>query len=154
MNDEILAYLPPGWLLIVATLMVTAFTASRLTEAYDGFAKVLGPLGRYWRNRAIKRQEELEARAKVLGREVAREIAYEVVPPDYEALRQSLLRVLERVSAMEEVEAINQAYLIEDAKWHLTVDVSLAERGVAVPPRLTYTEFAAKYKVGWRPGNK
>lgn len=137
----------PTWLVwVFLTLLVLGFVGARLVEAYPLAAKVIPFLGRYWRNRAKRRDEVIEERAK----ELAAEITENMKPPDYEA---TMRHINHRLQLIEFSEEINQAYLIEDAKWHWAADIVIAETGsiLRFPPRISYSEFSRKYREGWRP---
>lgn len=140
----------------IVGLIVFAFIGSRLAEAYEGFAKVLGPLGTYWRRRADERKKRDRADLKVLAREVVSEIRpadYEQLQNDLALMQKQLERMMRRVADMQMTEDVNQAYLIHDTEFHFILDQMLAERGIKPPKRIPYREFAVKYRQGWRLGD-
>jgi hypothetical protein len=148
---DLLAYVPTWvtpFILITASVL---FFVTRFSEAFEGALKVVPVFGKYWRKRALERQEDKNAELMQL----AESLVSKLPRPDYEVLCQELEHVKQRLQYMESMELINQAYLIEDAKWHNHVDVAWGEDPdphFALPPRLPYTEFVRKWRdEKWRP---
>jgi hypothetical protein len=148
---DLLAYVP-SWvtpfILVAASVL---FFVTRFSEAYEGFLKMVPIFGKHWRKRALKRREIKNAEIM----ELAQSLVGKMPRPDYEVLSQELEHVKQRLQYMESMELINQAYLIEDAKWHNHVDVAWGEDPdphFSLPDRLPYTEFVRKWRdEKWRP---
>lgn len=137
----------PSWLIwIVLGVMLLGFLGARLSEAYPWVAKLIPVLGGMWRRRAQREEQKIEDRAK----ELAEEISGGMKPPDFD---RRIVELEHRLQLLEFSEEVNQAYLIEDAKWHWSADITIAEAALAVKflPRVPYSEFARKYREGWRP---
>jgi hypothetical protein len=136
--------------------MFAAFVLSKIAEASEAFAKLFGPLGRYWRRKV--EQDKAERTQEIHSEAIAAvQSAMDKMDkrPDYKALKTQLETILLRVEEMEKTEVINTAYLIEDAKWHRITELTLAEKfgelEFTLPPRVSYTEFADAYRKqhGW-----
>lgn len=142
----------PTWAAPTIVFVVVAiYILARASEAYEGIAKLVPIFGKYWHNKAADKDRQIQERASKL----ALDIAAKIKPPDYEALSVQVTHLTALVEAMEITQGINQAYLVEDAKWHLLVDVAAAEAKewtLHLPPRLAYSEFSRKWREeGWRP---
>jgi hypothetical protein len=157
MSEQLLSHLPSALLYVVVFVVFLGFTLSRLAEASEAFAKVFGPLGRYWRRRVeqektdrIHDEAERKTAIKDETQQFLRTVMSDIKPPDYDSLKKQLINVLERVADMEVTERINTAYLIEDAKWHRETDLALAEQGILkhpLPERKSYSEFQQAWRL-------
>lgn len=141
----------PGWSLwVVFSVFLFWFIGSRAAEGSEGFAKIIGPLGTYWRKRASHRANGHRADIK----KIAREVIDEAHPRDYEQMRGDLARLTERVTRMQEQEDMNSAYLVYDTAWHFEYDQLLAEHGIiGATQRIAYRVFAHKFRGGFRLGD-
>jgi hypothetical protein len=150
LDFDFLEHVPP-WtapFLLFATILF--FFVSRFAEAYEGFAKLIPIFGKHWRARRLAEEKQKEAQVM----ELAEALVSRLPRPDYDVLAQEMQHVKIRLQYMETMELINQAYLIEDAKWHAYVDIILEEKDIALdfPPRISYTEFVRKWRdEKWRP---
>lgn len=151
LSFDLLAHVPDWIAPFILVAVTILFFVSRFAEAYEGVAKMIPILGKHWRKRALKNRQKRESEIASLVDTVADRIPR----PDYEALSQELEHVKLRLQYMESMELINQAYLIEDAKWHNHVDVAWGEDPdphFVLPDRLAYTEFVRKWRdEKWRP---
>ena len=144
----------PSWAAPFILFAVMAyFFVSRFSEASESVAKLVPIFGKYWHKRGLRREQEKENQIMELVETVARRLPPR---PDYEVLSQEMDRIRVRLQYMESMELINQAYLIEDAKWHAHVDISWKEHPCArcdlLPARVSYTEFVRKWRdENWRP---
>lgn len=145
----------PQWLIyIVMPVILVAFICSKLAEAFEGFAKAFGPLGRHWRRKIDQaREDQITAFKEEAKKAVDSELGI-AWKAEYASLKQQLIDVLDRVAEMERNEDIYDAYLIQDAEWHRQINIQLAENGMLHPPlpeRSPFTEFREEYrlKCGW-----
>lgn len=148
---DFLAYLPNWAAPVILVLVMVFFFISRFAEAYDGVAKMVPIIGKHWRKRGLRRDQEKERQIMTL----AETLVDRMPRPDYEVLSQEMEHVKQRIQYMEAMELINQSYLIEDAKWHNHVDIAWREAQTPpfdLPPRINYTEFVRKWRdENWRP---
>lgn len=151
--DPVMDQLPSWALILVAALAFLNFLFARIAEAYEGFARLFGPLGRRWRRKGLLRAEvhrkEVQAEARVL----AREIAGEIEPPDYQEMGRRLNNMDRRVKALEESDEIQRAFIAYDADWHFDDEMAAVGRPECQPAaRLAFSRFRELYRGGWRPG--
>lgn len=154
MSEQLFQLLPQAVVYLVLVVFVVGFLGSQFAQASEGFAKLIGPLGKFWRRKQEDERRERKETIRNETRDFIQTVMHDIKPPDYESLKRQLVNVLERVAEMEQTEQINTAYLIQDAEWHRETDMKLAEAGLLTPPlpaRLPYTEFARKWQTGWRP---
>lgn len=141
----------PGWMApVILVVVMVFFFVSRFAEAYDGVAKMVPIIGKHWRKRGLRREQEKENQIMNL----AETLVDRMPRPDYEVLSQEMEHIKHRIQYMEAMELINQSYLIEDAKWHNHVNVLWEENDVPfdLPERISYTEFVRKWRdEDWRP---
>lgn len=154
MSEHLAELLPPTLLYIALAAFFFGFVGAQLSQAFEGFAKLLGPLGRYWRRKMDREQE--------VALEVFHQKAKEAVnselgiarKAEYASLKDQLVNVLQRLADMERNEAVAEAYLVIDAEWHRDVNLMLAQEGLLkapLPGRMSYFEFADQYRTarGW-----
>lgn len=154
MPDHLFTLLPQVFVYLVLVVFVVGFVGSQLAQASEGFAKVFGPLGRYWRR---KLNQERNDRIEEFRREAKLAVDSElgvVRKAEYASLKQQLIDVLDRVAEMERNEVIYQAYTVEDAEWHRSINIKLAEMGVLespLPDRIPFSQFNEQYRKarGW-----
>ena len=147
---DLFKYLP-GWMApVILIVIMVFFFVSRFAEAYDGVARMVPIIGKHWRKRGLRREQEKEQQIMTL----AETLVDRMPRPDYEVLAQEMEHVKQRLQYMESMELLNQSYLIEDAKWHSYVDIMLEEKDLdfELPGRISYTEFVRKWRDdNWRP---
>lgn len=149
------ALLPPWALLAVVVFVLLAYTLPRIAEASEALARLMGPVGRYWRDRGQRRdrrhQEELQKEAKQL----AKQIVAEVQPVDYQEMGRQLENMDRRVRTLERSNEVQKAFIVYDAEWHFDDELSSVGHPDCKPAfRLTFDRFEALYEQGWRPGQE
>jgi hypothetical protein len=64
-------------------------------------------------------------------------------------------RTLQKIEVIQEHLEVATAYLVDDADWHCTADIIIAENYpkllTLLPARIPFTEFKRRWKMGWRP---
>jgi len=136
--------MPPWVLGLVAIAVIAALVLPRLAEASAAAAKLLGPIGRYWRRRGQQRR-----------------IVAEITPADYQEMGRRVTNLDGRVRALESsnkvlerVNEVQQAYIVYDAQWHFEDELSAVGKPDCKPAaRLTFNRFEDLYSDGWRPGS-
>jgi hypothetical protein len=157
MNDllKLAGSLGHNWLTVVTAVIVIWLVVTRIVETSEGAAKILGPLGRNISNSVKNR----EARYRADVAEQAKTIALDVLPKvsqptDYGVVKEQLTNVMDRVTDLEIENRAMRAFIIFDEEWHFRFDLLAVSQGVAyaeLPERISWTEFLAKWKAGWRP---
>ncbi|AJA43330.1 hypothetical protein VC60_gp29 [Mycobacterium phage Sbash] len=149
----LISQLPPWILLALAALVLLAYALPRIAEASASLAKLMGPIGRYWRNRGLRRAAERDAELQAEARELAKQIVAEVTPPDYAEMGRRLANMERRVVSLEESDQIQRAFIVYDEEWHFNDALSAVGRPDCAPaPRLTHNQFKRLWRAGWRPG--
>ncbi|OCB43951.1 hypothetical protein A5721_22950 [Mycobacterium vulneris] len=149
----LMSQLPPWVLLAVAILVLLAYTLPRIAEASSTLAKLMGPIGRYWRKRGLLRAAERDAELQKEAKELAKQIVAEVTPPDYAEQGRQLANMDRRVKTLEESDQIQRAFIVYDEEWHFNDALSAVGRPDCAPaPRLTHNQFKKHWRAGWRPG--
>lgn len=121
--------LAPEWLVMIVIIVAVVSWVGRIaSEASASWAKVLGPLGRRWRERGIARQEvraeERTARMADLT--------------DMTRQRDALESALDHCRASQsEV----WDYLVYDVDWHRQFRLAAAENGCEVPPHQSFMRW-------------
>lgn len=156
-DRALLAMLPPWALYLVLLVVIAALVLPRLAEASDAAAKLLGPIGRYWRRRGQQRNRqhnaEVQAEARQLAEEIVAKISPAPTPADYEEMRRRLGNMDDRVKELENENGVNRAYIVYDAEWHWEDELAAVGRPDCKPaPRLSIAQFEELYRTGWRPG--
>ncbi|AII28178.1 hypothetical protein VC74_gp30 [Mycobacterium phage Sparky] len=150
----LMSQLPPWILLVVAVLVLIAYTLPRIAEASSTLAKLMGPIGRYWRRRGRVRAQERDAELQAEAKELAKLIVQEVTPPDYAEMGRRLANMERRVLSLEESDQIQRAFIVYDEEWHFNDALSAVGRPDCAPaPRLTHNQFKRYWRAGWRPGD-
>lgn len=156
MYHDFLNWLPKTVLFGVGGVVLTALVLSRLVEGRKYLADLFGPPGR-WLHRRHEHNELL--RSEERKREL-REVLFDKDAPDYRALKRrtdalyKLVKTLEaeivKLKIVEKINAANwdmtSAYLREDAHWHITAGVAIAEQGIELPEHRSYTKFCVDYR--------
>lgn len=119
----------PSWLVWgVAIVVGLNFALKTLAETSESWAKVLGPLGRRWREIGQKRQQERsdlrEVRAADLA-DVTRQRDY------FEARAQRCDADLN----------VREDYIAYDAKWHRETNLKAIEAGCEMPPHTSFRQW-------------
>lgn len=149
----LLSDLPPSLLLILAIVVFLAYTLPRIAEASEAAAKLLGPIGRYWRERGLTRAEQHRAEVQREARQLAKAIVAEVTPPDYAEMERRLANMDRRIKVLEESDQIQRAYIIYDENWHFADEMAAVRNPECTPaPRYTFDQFKERWRQGWRPG--
>lgn len=155
MPDHMFTLLPQVFVYLVLVVFVFGFVGSQLAQASEGFAKVFGPLGRYWRR---KLDQERKDKIAEFRREAKLAVNSELGvarKAEYASLKQQLNDVLDRVAEMERNEIVYQAYTVEDAEWHRKINIKLAELGILeapLPERIPFSQFNEQFRKtrGWK----
>ncbi len=128
MPNEIAA-VGPEWLVALAVaLLVLNWVGRVLAEASESWAKVLGPLGRRWRERGIARQE---ARAEASAVRMA-DLADVTRQRDYLDVELGLCRKSNELRA---------TYIEYDAGWHRQTRLRAIEAGCDLPEHQSYLQW-------------
>lgn len=119
----------PEWLVIAITVLVALnFAGKTLAEASESWARVLGPLGKRWREigqrRASERNDLREVRAADLA-DVTRQRDY------FEARAQRCDADLN----------VREDYIAYDAKWHRETNLKAIEAGCEMPPHTSFRQW-------------
>lgn len=147
--------LPPWVIVLVAAVVVAAFVLPRLAEASDAAAKLLGPLGRYWRKRGKLRERRHREEVQDEAQQLAEKIVAKVAPADYQEMGRRVENMDGRVRALERKNEIKEAFIVYDAEWHFDDDLAAVGHPECKPAfRLTYARFEELYESGWRPGQQ
>lgn len=127
----------PSLLYLVALVAALHYVGKVLAESSDTWAKVLGPLGRRWRSRAVR---DIERRKHAHDVQVARTAHQEAIAED---LQRQIDYLNPRIELLYAEVASLHDYLAVDAGWHARAEVHLATLGVDVPPppHQTYREW-------------
>lgn len=155
MSPEFMDRLPQFVLYMVFFSFVASFVLSKAAEASESFAKLFGPLGKFWRR---KIDQERADRIQVFKQEARIAVDSELGvtrKTEYAALKKQLADVLDRVEEMERNESVYEAYLVTDAQWHREINIRLAEMGVLqapLPDRIPFSQFEEDYRKqrGWQ----
>ena len=152
-DRTLLAMLPPWALYLVVIAVIAALVLPRLAEASDAAAKLLGPIGRYWRKRGQDRDRQHKKEVQAEAQQLAEQIIAKVTPLDYQEMGRRLENMDGRVKALERTKEVNEAYIVYDAEWHFVDELAAVGRPDCKPAfRLTYPRFEELYDSGWRPG--
>ena len=149
-GHEIINHVPSWFAPVLIFFTVLFFFTAKLSEAYDGVAKIVPVLGKHWRKKGLEKEKRRETEILAMAEKIMGKVSHH----DYEALSQEMEHVKQRLQYMEAMELLNQAYLIEDAKWHSHVEIAFREKGIGahLPHRLSYTDFVRKWRdEKWRP---
>lgn len=150
----LMSQLPPWILLAVAVLVLLAYALPRIAEASASLAKLMGPIGRYWRSRGLRRAQEREAELQAEAKALAKQIVAEAMPPDYAEMGRRLANMERRVVSLEESDQIQRAFIVYDDEWHFNDALAAVGRPDCAPaPRVAYNQFKRLWRDGWRPGD-
>ncbi|WP_032368601.1 hypothetical protein [Rhodococcoides fascians] len=127
----------PTLLTILGVLLIAGYVLKIVAQASETGAKLLGPLGKRWReqgNRAARRASTRRGEDNAVIAD----------------LRAQLDHFVTRVETLEKKSTQKDEYLTYDAEWHATNEIHAAEHGYDFPlPRhLTFNEFRERAD-GW-----
>lgn len=119
----------PQWLVVaVLVIVVLNYVGRMLSEASESWAKVLGPLGRRWRERGSRRQQERAAER--------------AAPADLKDMRRQrdyLDTELEKCRMANDSRA---DYIEYDADWHRDLRLRVIESGCGeLPQHKSWTQW-------------
>lgn len=142
-----------SWLVWFMAVVLVWLVITRVSESYEGAAKVLGPLGRHLAERHRKRSEKYRRQVNDEAKQLALELVPKVIPADYEAVKVQLDNITARVTDLEVENSALRSFVIYDEGWHFTLLLTAARSGdsLDLPPRYTWLEFREKWRLGWRP---
>lgn len=157
MSHNLSQWVPESVTWLVAGLVMFGLVAARLAETKKNIAELLGPPGR-WLFRRFEHNELLrrEERQREFREAIKRDRT-----ADYKAMQRRVDILyglfkeseteIEKLKAIEKGHEINwdmtASYLREDARWHITVGVKMAEMGIKLPRHRSYSQFCREYKV-------
>jgi len=152
--DEVIHWLPRSAVYVVLALVTIGFVLSRLAEAREDIANMLGPVGRWLRGRAKQRvrerQEELDRTIRAALRDAADYRVIERRLTSTEKVVQALESEIAKLRLVEESNAAHQdmiaEYLREDAQWHIDAAMLAIEKRFKLPPHRSYTKFCNEYR--------
>lgn len=127
----------PTLLTILGILLIAGYVLKIVTQASDTVAKLLGPLGKRWREQGNRTVRRAEARRQVDNAENV-------------DLRNQLKHFRERLDEVEKNSNLRDDYLVYDAEWHATNEIHAAEQGYQfpMPKHMTFSEFRSRSE-GW-----
>ena len=127
--DEIVRF-GPEWLVVLVVVLVGVNYAGRmLAEASETWAKLLGPLGKRWRDRGLKRQQER------INERDARQADLE----DMTVQRDNLSKAL---SGCRRQEHLMSGYIEYDATWHRDTRLRAIEAGCEMPAHKSFLQWS------------
>lgn len=113
----------PWALVIIVVIAVTAWLLRILNDTSPIVKKMLGPLGRYWSEKSVRRFVRSGA--------------------DYENMNKQILYLFGRVHYLEYESQLDHSFRVEDETWHRRVDLKFGDD----PDfhRRSYDEFRRDY---------
>lgn len=122
----------PQWLVLIVVVVVAInFIGRTLSEASESWARVLGPLGRRWRERGLRRQE-------------ARKELSESRALDLEDMKRQRDYLGEQLESCRSEHEPKDAYIQYDAHWHRDISLRAIEAGCEVPEHLSFLRWRAQ----------
>lgn len=119
----------PEWLVLVVVLVVAFnFIGRVLAEASESWARVLGPLGRRWRARGLRRQRERAELAEDRSR-------------DLDDLRRQNDYLACQLNSCRAEHEPKDHFIEYDARWHREVSLRAIEAGCEVPAHLSFLQW-------------
>ncbi|MGV9742885.1 hypothetical protein [Nocardia farcinica] len=126
----------PSWVLVVlAAVVAVKYLVQGLAESSEHWARILGPLGRRWRNRAQRRTDQEAADLSALRRQLSN-------------LADEVTRLTNRDRERAQFEETLRAYLVYDAAWHFRAQLAAASSGSTLPEHLSFTQWEAQRPMG------
>ncbi len=129
MPNEIVQHLPEWAVIAVVVLIALNYMGRMAAEASESWAKALGPLGKRWRERGIRRQEERRAARTVRLDEL------EDLERDRDYFKSKSRKQEVRLMVLED------GYLPYDAAWHRDLRLTAVEGGCELPTHKGYIEW-------------
>ena len=122
----------PEWVTLAIVVFVALNYVGRiLSEASESWAKVLGPLGRRWRERGLRRQEERAAERTVRMADL----------DDMTRQRDALDSALGTCRSSQERQF---EYIAYDAEWHRDLRLAAIEAGCQVPEHKSFLQWRGR----------
>jgi hypothetical protein len=154
MPPEVVHWLPRSVVYAVLALVAIGFVLSRLAEAREDIANMLGPVGRWLRDRAKRqareRQRDLDRSIRAALKGAADYRAMQRRIESLEKLVHKLEAEIKKLRLVEETNAAHQdmtaEYLREDAQWHIDAGMLAVEDGFDLPPHRSYSKFCVDYR--------
>lgn len=132
MNE--LAEYGPQWLVSgVVVIAIVAYTGRVLSEGSESWAKVFGPLGRRWRSRGLRRQEQRFAERDI------RDI-------DLESRDRTIGYLSMQLDTCLDAHGPKDAFIEYDAKWHRDIRLRAIDAGCDLEPHIAFREFRDSFK--------
>lgn len=134
----------PTLLTILGILLIAGYVLKILSQASETSAKLLGPLGKRWReqgNRAARRADARRSEENQVIQDLRARVEYFV---------EQVEELKEHGRQKEAEYEVKDAYLAYDASWHGNTKIHAAEMGYQFPPpeHMTFNEFRRKAS-GW-----
>ncbi|QCG77036.1 hypothetical protein SEA_EWALD_27 [Gordonia phage Ewald] len=129
MPPEIGQHLPEWSVVVVVVAIALNYAGRMLAEASEWWAKVLGPLGRRWRERGIRRAEERRTERTVRLDEISD------MTRDRDYFKTKAYAHEDRLHLLED------GYLPYDAEWHRNARLRAIESGCDLPDHKGYLEW-------------
>ena len=128
--DEILQRAPEWAVGAVVILVALGYIGRTAAETSETWARLLGPIGRRWRERGQRRQEIREEQRELRAADLA-DMTRQV---DY------LVGALDTCRTEHEATA---GYLLYDARWHHEAELAAAAAGYDSPAHLSLRQWRA-----------
>lgn len=134
----------PTLLTILGVALIAGYVLKILSQASETSAKLLGPLGKRWReqgNRAARRADARRSEENQVIQDLRARVEYFV---------EQVEELKEHGRQKEAEYEVKDAYLAYDASWHGNTKIHAAEMGYQFPPpeHMTFNEFRRKAS-GW-----
>ena len=151
MPDDVSALLQdhPWLLLLVVIVVVFKFVGQALAESSESWSKVLGPIGRRWRTRGVRRVNAHQAERQKIAQELRKQIAEDAEArraaeaADLSDMRRQTETLERLLRNMTELLALHDDYLAYVARWHRDTSLHAAAAGWVFPPpdHMSFLEF-------------
>lgn len=119
----------PGWAWPILVAGTVAFFIWQAIQAYEGFAKIFGPIGRKLYDR---KTTQAAKRAGLQHWELA-------------DLRRQVEFLGEAIEDLRDRDEMSWAFVLSDQEWHRNYEFMCAERGAVPMPRVSFMEFRTKW---------
>lgn len=134
----------PTLLTILGVLLIAGYVLKIVAQASETSAKLLGPLGKRWReqgNRAARRADARRSEENQVIQDLRARVEYFV---------EQVEELKEHGRQKEAEYEVKDAYLAYDAAWHGNTRIHAAEMGYQFPPpdHMMFNEFRRKAS-GW-----
>lgn len=126
----------PQWLVsAVIVIAIIAYAGRVLSEGSESWAKVFGPLGRRWRSRGLRRQEQRFAERDI--RDV-----------DLQTRDRTISYLSEQLDNCLDSHAPKDAFIEYDARWHRDARLRAIDAGCDLEPHVPFREYLRSYREG------